>query len=68
MLGAVGLDMLRCPRDRGRVLYRELRISRGRPFSLVKLRTLRESVLVEADGVTYDYRFGRGDAPVLCEA
>ena len=50
VLGAVGLDMLRCPRDRGRVLYRELRISRGRPFSLVKLRTLRESVLVEADG------------------
>jgi lipopolysaccharide/colanic/teichoic acid biosynthesis glycosyltransferase len=50
VLGAIGLDMLRCPRDRGRVLYRERRISRGRSFSLVKLRTLRESVLVEAEG------------------
>ena len=50
VLGAVALDMLRCPRDRGRVLYRERRISRGRPFDLLKLRTLRESVLVEAEG------------------
>jgi lipopolysaccharide/colanic/teichoic acid biosynthesis glycosyltransferase len=50
VLGAVGLDMLRCPRDRGRVFYRERRISRGRPFDLFKLRTLRESVLVEARG------------------
>ena len=25
-------------------------------------------VVVEVDGATYDYRFGRGDAPVLCEA
>jgi lipopolysaccharide/colanic/teichoic acid biosynthesis glycosyltransferase len=50
VLGAVGLDMLRCPRDRGRVFYRERRISRGRPFDLLKLRTLRESVLVEAEG------------------
>ena len=50
VLGAVGLDMLRCPRDRGRVLYRERRISRGRSFDLLKLRTLRESVLVEAEG------------------
>ena len=50
VLGAVGLDMLRCPRDRGRVFYRERRISRGRPFDLLKLRTLRESVLVAAAG------------------
>ena len=50
VLGTVGVDMLRCPRDRGRVLYRERRISRGRPFDLLKLRTLRESVLAEADG------------------
>ena len=32
------------------MLYRERRISRGRPFDLLKLRTLRESVLVEAEG------------------
>ena len=25
-------------------------------------------VVVEVEGTTYDYRFGRGDAPVLCEA
>ena len=25
-------------------------------------------VVVEVDGMSYDYRFGRGDAPVLCEA
>ena len=50
VLGAMGLDMLRCPRDRGRLLYRERRISRGRPFELLKLRTLRESALAEASG------------------
>ena len=46
----MGLDMLRCPRDRGRLLYREQRVSRGRPFDLLKLRTLRESVLAQAAG------------------
>lgn len=50
VLGAVGLDMLRCSQDRGRLLYRELRVSRGRPFHLLKLRTLRESVLATAAG------------------
>ncbi|MHC2997901.1 hypothetical protein [Microbacterium sp. HJ5] len=25
-------------------------------------------VVVTVDGTTFDYRFGRGDAPVLCEA
>jgi len=49
-LGAMGLDMLRCPVDRGRLLYRERRISRGRSFDLLKLRTLREDVLVTAEG------------------
>jgi len=55
VLGAVGLDMLRCPRDRGRLLYRERRVSRGRPFALLKFRTLREDVLVEADGHVRPY-------------
>jgi lipopolysaccharide/colanic/teichoic acid biosynthesis glycosyltransferase len=50
VLGAIGVDMLRCPQDRGRLVYRERRISRGRPFDLLKLRTLRESVLAEAAG------------------
>ena len=50
VLGAVGLDMARCARDRGRLLYREPRVSAGRTFDLLKLRTLREDVLVEAAG------------------
>ena len=50
VLGAVGLDMLRCRRDRGPLLYRERRISAGQPFELLKFRTLRQSVLVAAAG------------------
>ena len=50
VLGAVGVDMLRCPKDRGRLLYREPRISGGRVFGLLKFRTLRESVLAQANG------------------
>jgi lipopolysaccharide/colanic/teichoic acid biosynthesis glycosyltransferase len=37
--------MLACPRDRGGFLYRERRVSRGREFDLLKLRTLRDDVL-----------------------
>ena len=48
--GLVALDMLRCPRDRGRLVYREARISAGREFQLLKLRTLREDVLARAAG------------------
>jgi len=49
-IAAVGLDMLRCPRDRGRLLYRETRVSAGRTFQLLKLRTVREDVLHRAAG------------------
>jgi lipopolysaccharide/colanic/teichoic acid biosynthesis glycosyltransferase len=49
-VGAMGLDMLLCRADRGRLLYRERRISAGRAFDLLKLRTLREDALVAADG------------------
>ena len=49
-LGAMGLDMLLCPADRGRLLYRERRISRGRAFDLLKLRTLRGDALAAAEG------------------
>ena len=55
VLGALAVDMLRCPRDRGRFLYRERRISRGRGFDLLKFRTLREDVLVEAAGHVRPY-------------
>jgi lipopolysaccharide/colanic/teichoic acid biosynthesis glycosyltransferase len=44
-LGAMGVDMLRERRNRGPLLYRERRISRGREFDLLKFRTLRCDVL-----------------------
>ena len=41
----MGVDMLRCSRDRGPWLYSETRISRGREFDLLKFRTLRRDSL-----------------------
>lgn len=49
-LAGMGLDMLRDRRNRGPWLYRELRISRGRRFELLKFRTLRQSVLDGSEG------------------
>jgi len=49
-LGAMGVDMLRDRRDRGPLLYRERRISRGREFDLLKFRTLRREVLEAEEG------------------
>jgi lipopolysaccharide/colanic/teichoic acid biosynthesis glycosyltransferase len=46
---AMAVDMARCSRDRGPWLYRETRISRGRPFELLKFRTLRRDVLRNMD-------------------
>jgi lipopolysaccharide/colanic/teichoic acid biosynthesis glycosyltransferase len=43
----LALDMLFVPRDRGRWLYRERRISRGREFDVLKFRVLREDALAE---------------------
>jgi lipopolysaccharide/colanic/teichoic acid biosynthesis glycosyltransferase len=43
----IGLDQLLVPGDRGRWLYRERRISRGREFDVLKFRVLREDVLAE---------------------
>lgn len=37
-------------RDRGPLFYREMRVSRGRPFRLLKFRTLRREVLRAAGG------------------
>ncbi len=42
---AMATDMLVCSADRGGFLYRERRLSRGREFDLLKLRTLRQDVL-----------------------
>jgi lipopolysaccharide/colanic/teichoic acid biosynthesis glycosyltransferase len=44
-LAAIAVDVLLVPRDRGPFLYREPRVSRGREFDLLKLRTLRTDVL-----------------------
>src|SRR5947209_3311391 len=40
-------DALLVPRDRGALLYREARVSRGRTFELLKFRTLRRDVAGE---------------------
>jgi len=45
VLTVMAADMLVCPRDRGAFLHRERRISAGREFELLKLRTLRVDVL-----------------------
>ena len=49
-LAAMTFDMAAEPRDRGSFLYREPRVSRGKTFDLLKLRTLRADVLAEAGG------------------
>src|SRR6185312_5803917 len=53
--GAVALDMLRVPRDRGPLFYREPRVSGGRTFGLLKFRTLRRDVLAVAAGHVRPY-------------
>jgi lipopolysaccharide/colanic/teichoic acid biosynthesis glycosyltransferase len=45
LLLAMAISMLVRPADRGPFLYREPRISLGRPFDLLKFRTLRTDVL-----------------------
>jgi lipopolysaccharide/colanic/teichoic acid biosynthesis glycosyltransferase len=62
-LAAMAVDMLVTPRDRGPVLYRERRISDGREFDLLKLRTLRVDVL--AAGAAGHVRVFEADAANL---
>jgi lipopolysaccharide/colanic/teichoic acid biosynthesis glycosyltransferase len=52
---ALALDMLLVPDDRGRWLYRERRISRGREFDVLKFRVLREDALAELAGADGSY-------------
>jgi lipopolysaccharide/colanic/teichoic acid biosynthesis glycosyltransferase len=49
-LAAISIDMAAEPRDRGSFFYREPRVSRGKTFELLKLRTLRSDVLADAAG------------------
>jgi len=46
-VAAMVLDAVLVPADRGPLLYRERRISRGREFDLLKLRTLRRDAIAE---------------------
>jgi lipopolysaccharide/colanic/teichoic acid biosynthesis glycosyltransferase len=48
LVAAMLVEMLLVPRDRGPLLRREVRVSRGREFELLKFRTLRRDVLGDA--------------------
>lgn len=65
---AILLDGLFWPEDRGPVFHRETRISAGRPFSLLKFRTMQVGAIEEARrrGLTVKYleREGRGHTRV----
>ena len=49
MFFVLAVDMVFVPSDRGRWLYRERRISRGRAFDILKFRVLREDVLADVE-------------------
>jgi lipopolysaccharide/colanic/teichoic acid biosynthesis glycosyltransferase len=50
VLLAFAIDLALSPADRGPILYREVRISRGRRFNLLKFRTLRTKALTRVAG------------------
>jgi lipopolysaccharide/colanic/teichoic acid biosynthesis glycosyltransferase len=59
----LAIDKLLVARDRGRWLYREKRISRGRQFDVLKFRVLREDVLRKvADQREYARLYERDEA------
>ena len=65
VLVAMTLNMLFSPRDRGPFLYREPRVSRGRTFGLLKLRTLRKAALAEMRRAGSHARLYEADAANL---
>jgi lipopolysaccharide/colanic/teichoic acid biosynthesis glycosyltransferase len=65
VLGAMGVDMLLSRRDRGSFFYRERRISRGRPFDLLKFRTVRRSAAESQVGGEAHSRLLEADAANL---
>jgi lipopolysaccharide/colanic/teichoic acid biosynthesis glycosyltransferase len=60
--GAMALGMLHRRVDRGPWLYRERRISRGREFDLLKLRTLRSDVLSQMPDEAHARQFEADEA------
>lgn len=64
----IALDALVVPRDRGGLLYRERRVSRGREFDLLKLRVLRRDAIGEALRVYGQVRPAEADPENLTAA
>ena len=50
VIAAYLVDCVLVPTDRGPLFYREIRISRGRRFGLLKFRTLKRDVLAQSHG------------------
>jgi len=63
--GAMAVDALLVARDRGGLLYRERRVSRGREFDLLKLRTVRIDALRTLDGAEAHARLLEADTANL---
>jgi lipopolysaccharide/colanic/teichoic acid biosynthesis glycosyltransferase len=61
VIATMGIDMLFSSRDRGRFLYRERRVSRGREFDLLKFRALRRDVLERVRSDESHARLHEGD-------
>jgi len=59
--GAMAVDALLVARDRGGLLYRERRVSRGREFELLKLRTVRVDALRTLEGAEAHARLLEAD-------
>ena len=65
VLSVMAGDFVLRPSDRGPLLYRERRISRGREFDLLKFRALRRDVLRAAEGAEAHARLHEADAANL---
>jgi lipopolysaccharide/colanic/teichoic acid biosynthesis glycosyltransferase len=65
LLAGMAVDMIVSPQDRGSFFYRENRISRGRPFGLIKFRTLRAGALAEMRAAGGHARLYEADASNL---
>jgi lipopolysaccharide/colanic/teichoic acid biosynthesis glycosyltransferase len=65
VLVTMAIDMLLSRRDRGAFFYREPRISRGRPFDLLKFRTVRRSASESQAGGEAHSRLLEADATNL---
>ena len=44
----MSINMIICPEDRGRFFFREKRISRGKPFSILKFRMVKQNIAEKA--------------------